>query len=339
MKLTVFKDSTSNLIEFFVQDISSPYGIGKTGLVYSDFAIYYHRNKASASVSASPTANAATVGTWESLKSKEIDATNMKGVYQYGAPDAAFITGSDNSTSVSFIISDTAGTARFAPVTVEFQLARDTSQPFSMVNQTLLKNVAGQYVYFFIWDNVTNAPATKANIESVTGTNTVGSGSAGACAIKCNYSLDNGAFSDLAAITNITGSSDSGNGIFRAPLTQANTNGDLIIFNPFVAHNSAQTTPLARFTARTFMVRTIAQYQNVKLTSDGLDSVSTTLPAGGTALSAMNYREKMTLLTQRFLGKVSKTSSVLTIYDDTLSSLKTQSLTDDGSGNESVSSV
>lgn len=345
MKLNIYKDSTSNLLEFFVQDITNSYGIGKTGLVYSDFSIYYHRNKGTASVSATPTATASTIGTWETLKTKEIDATNMKGVYQYGAPDAAFITGTDGSTSVSFLISDTNATARFAPIPLEIQLLKDTSQPFNVLNQTLIKNTGSQYVYFFIWDNVTNAPATVANINANAGTNTVGAGSAGACAIKCYYSLDNGTFTDVAAITTVASGSDTtsgaGNpdGLFRCPLSQAQTNGDVIIFNPYVAANTAQTTPLARFTARTFLVRTISSYQYAKLTSDGLDLVSTTLPGSGTALSAMSYRERTLLSTQRFLGKHSKTPTTLSIFDNSDVLLKTQDLTDDGSGTESVSAI
>jgi len=69
----------------------------------------------------------------------------------------------------------------------------------------------------------------------------------------------------------------------------------------------------------------------VALGSTGLDAISTTAPSG----VASNYREMMVQLWRRFFKKAARsTSQILTYADDGTTVLTTQSISDDGSGNE-----
>ena len=78
-------DSTSKMIEVMVRDSTT--GQGKTGLAYGSVTFSYWREGAATGVTA--TCVNAALGTWTTKGWKEVDATNQKGVYQFGVPDAA----------------------------------------------------------------------------------------------------------------------------------------------------------------------------------------------------------------------------------------------------------
>lgn len=69
---------------------------------------------------------------------------------------------------------------------------------------------------------------------------------------------------------------------------------------------------------------------SVKLTSDGLDSISTTAPSG----VASNFREMMVQLWRRFFKKATQTSSELKTYADNGSTVITTQAVSDVSGTE-----
>jgi hypothetical protein len=58
--------------------------------------VYYNRNTGSASVAVSLATM--TLGTWASGGFKEVDSTNMPGLYQFGVPNAALVSGADGVT-------------------------------------------------------------------------------------------------------------------------------------------------------------------------------------------------------------------------------------------------
>jgi len=108
------RNSKSNLISIAVPKIvlaadaetapGVPLGDGKTGLVVADLTgaggkhAYYPQN-ATGETAITPVA-ATTLGTWQSGGWKEVDATNMPGIYQYGIPDVALAFNSATGVSV-----------------------------------------------------------------------------------------------------------------------------------------------------------------------------------------------------------------------------------------------
>jgi hypothetical protein len=116
MKRKILAGTTSLMLPLFIRDSSSTTGAGLTGLAHNSAGLtcYYHREGA-----AGPTAVTlvtATVGTFTSSGFKEVDATNMPGVYELGIPNAAIAAGSKHVTLIL------KGATNMAPVPVEIEL-------------------------------------------------------------------------------------------------------------------------------------------------------------------------------------------------------------------------
>jgi hypothetical protein len=85
--------TANQIIQVVISSAST--GLPITGLVYnsSGLTCYYKRNTASADVSVSLATM--TLGTWASGGFKEVDSTNMPGLYEFGVPNAALASGAD----------------------------------------------------------------------------------------------------------------------------------------------------------------------------------------------------------------------------------------------------
>lgn len=115
MKIIVKRGKTSKLARILVADSSSTTGSGLTGLAFNTASLvaYYIREG-----DASPTAitlATMTVGTWATGGFKEIDATNMPGLYEVGLPNACFASGE----SVAIIFK---GAANMVPAALEYEI-------------------------------------------------------------------------------------------------------------------------------------------------------------------------------------------------------------------------
>lgn len=97
MSRTIKKGATSQSLYFDVFDSTSSAGGRKTGLAYntSNLIAYYCRNGGSATAITLATLAAAN-SSWSSGGFKEVDATNMPGLYRLDVPDAAFASGSES---------------------------------------------------------------------------------------------------------------------------------------------------------------------------------------------------------------------------------------------------
>jgi len=114
-KIALKVGSTSKLLRLFIQDGTAANGAGLTGLVYNSAGLkcaYIAEGQATATV---VTLATATVGTYTSGGFKEIDATNLPGVYELGVPNAALASG--NSTLLMLF-----GAANMVPVLAEIEL-------------------------------------------------------------------------------------------------------------------------------------------------------------------------------------------------------------------------
>jgi hypothetical protein len=85
--------SLSVIQSVLLLDSTSFIGAGKTGLVFSTGSLtcYYKRSNANASVAVSLAT--ATLGTWATGGFKEIDNTNMQGLYEFDGPNLAYAIG------------------------------------------------------------------------------------------------------------------------------------------------------------------------------------------------------------------------------------------------------
>lgn len=88
---------TGKTIAVFLQDSSSTTGAGLTGLTSatSGLTCYYKRSNDTATVAVTLTATGVVLGTFTDSGFKEIDATNQKGMYEFGIPDAAIAAGAE----------------------------------------------------------------------------------------------------------------------------------------------------------------------------------------------------------------------------------------------------
>lgn len=110
-------------------------GLGVTGLAYGTAGLtcYYKRNTASASVSVSLVTM--TLGTWASGGFKEVDSTNLPGLYEFGIPNAALLTGAD-LLAVGF------NGAGLRGITVQLELTAVNNQDGVRYGMTALPNAA-----------------------------------------------------------------------------------------------------------------------------------------------------------------------------------------------------
>jgi hypothetical protein len=115
MKLILKAGTTGQVARVLIQDTSSTTGAGLTGLAYNSAGLkwsYVREDQAAATV---VTLATATAGTWASGGFKEIDATNLPGVYEIGIPNAALASGK----SVQMLLF---GGLNMVPVPLEIEL-------------------------------------------------------------------------------------------------------------------------------------------------------------------------------------------------------------------------
>ena len=117
MKLKLKEGTTNKLVRVFIQDSSSTTGAGLTGLVFNTSGLTgYYLPEGDASAT-SITLATATAGTYTSGGFKEVDATNMPGVYEVGLPDAVVDATSEGSVLVML-----KGAANMVPTLMEIEL-------------------------------------------------------------------------------------------------------------------------------------------------------------------------------------------------------------------------
>jgi len=97
-RIAVAQGQTSKIINIYIENTG---GTGLTGLTNATASLtaFFIREEDSSSTVIS--LSAGTLGTYGSGDFKEVDATNQKGVYQFGIPDAVLATG-DNSAKIVF---------------------------------------------------------------------------------------------------------------------------------------------------------------------------------------------------------------------------------------------
>lgn len=101
MELSLVKGTTSKLVHVLIKDSSVTTGAGLTGLAFNTASlIAYYFRPGDTSATAIPLVTAA-LGTWTSGGFKEVDATHMPGIYEFGIPNACLASGA-NQVEIRF---------------------------------------------------------------------------------------------------------------------------------------------------------------------------------------------------------------------------------------------
>jgi hypothetical protein len=126
--------TTSQIIQVFILNSTSTTGAGLTGVTYNAAGLtcYYKRNTASADVAV--TLATMTLGTWATGGWKEVDSTNMPGLYEIGIPNAALASGAD---LVTVYIQ---GAASMVPLPIQIELTGTSNQDGTRGGMTALPN-------------------------------------------------------------------------------------------------------------------------------------------------------------------------------------------------------
>lgn len=142
MKLQIKAGSTSQSVMVFIQNNSVTTGAGLTGLVFNTASLvaYYTFPGAATTATAITLATLATVTTaWASGGFKEIDATNMPGLYRLDLPNAVLAGGSGRSVVVML-----QGATNMVPTLLEIELTAVDNQDAIRFGMTALPNAAAE---------------------------------------------------------------------------------------------------------------------------------------------------------------------------------------------------
>jgi len=114
MKLKLKAGTTSKLARIFIQDSSATDGSGLTALVHNSSGLTWYWIQEGDASATQVTLATMTVGTWASGGFREVDATNMPGVYEIGIPNAAI----DANGTTHMLLK---GATNMAPVAIEIE--------------------------------------------------------------------------------------------------------------------------------------------------------------------------------------------------------------------------
>lgn len=138
-KLSMLAGSTSQSVNVFIQASNVSTGAGLTGLVFNTASLVAYYTFAGANTTAaviSLQTLAAVNSAWASGGFKEIDATNMPGLYRLDIPDAALAASKGRSVALML-----KGAANMAPCLLEIELTAVDNQSATNGLGTLNANV------------------------------------------------------------------------------------------------------------------------------------------------------------------------------------------------------
>lgn len=129
------KGATSQSIDIWIKDSSSGVGAGLTGLLYNSAGLVWYYHRPGGSPTAITLATLATITTaWSSGGFKEVDGTNMPGMYRIDVPDAVIASGVDR------VYMELKGATNMEPVPIEIILTAMDPQDAVRAGLTALPN-------------------------------------------------------------------------------------------------------------------------------------------------------------------------------------------------------
>lgn len=229
-KLAIVAGATSQSINIFVQDSSSTVGAGLTGLTGTTanlIAYYTFTGTNTGSVAISTSTLAAVNSAYSSGGMKEIDSTNMKGLYRFDLPNAALAT--SKGRVVTVILS---GATNMAPCVLEIELTGWDNQNATTGGLSALPNAAAGANGGLPTVDANGSVSCRGNIKKNTAlagfaflmTDSTNHNPKTGLTVSCTRSIDAGAFS---ATTNSP--AELANGIYNLSLSAGDLNGNTIV--------------------------------------------------------------------------------------------------------------
>lgn len=181
--------------------------------------------------------------------------------------------------------------------------------------QALYKNVGSQSIAVFVYKASDGTPFT---------------GAASTITLKVSKDKASGATLNQNSghpIGNPDGTNGlaDGSGIYFANLDQDETNADLLIFYGTCSTSGYVVEPIA--------MNTVASGTTL------FDGVSAAMPAAGTALASLTFRERLMELTQRFLGETEFDGTYIRIKDNSGTDIHKQTYTGATAAAKSIGAV
>jgi len=208
-KFEIPAGATSKLVRVFVQNSLVTTNAGLTGLTSGSSGLTCYSIRECDSSTAVVSLSGGTVGTWSSGGFKEVDATNMPGLYEVGIPNAAIASGS--KSVVLFL----RGATNMSDTPVEFELTAVNNQDSASfgvtaikVNSPFKKNTALNGFTFEMRDSASNLRT--------------------GLTVSAQVSIDGAAF-----VTTTNNPAEVSNGVYKINLAAADTNGNFICLRFF----------------------------------------------------------------------------------------------------------
>jgi plastocyanin len=233
-KFSRLAGATGQSVTIFIQDSSSTTGAGKTGLVAANLSLYYTFTGTNAGSVVQALSDLAAVNSAFSAGGiKEIDSTNMKGMYRFDLPNAALAAGKGNT--VAFMIQDS-GAHNVTPTPFEIELTGVDNQDGVRMGMTALPNAAAAGAGGLGTVDATNSIKIQGAVKRNTALNnfpfvmlnTAGSPQTG-LAVTATRSIDGAAFGPCANLV-----TELANGWYLINLANTDLNGTNIAFR-FIA--------------------------------------------------------------------------------------------------------
>jgi hypothetical protein len=177
MKLIFPAGTTSKKIRIYIQDSTKVDGSGLTGLVYNTSGLTWYWIEDGDSSSTSVSIVTATLGTYTSGGFKEVDGTNMPGIYEIGLPTGVLAGGTANTMLK--------GVTNMAPVLIEIQTEAIP------ISSNIKKNQALNNFQFLMTDSTTHLVATG---KTVSVTRSIDGAAFGAGSLSSVTELSNGVY-------------------------------------------------------------------------------------------------------------------------------------------------
>lgn len=228
MARLIKKGATSQSLYVVALDSASTTGGRKTGIAFNTASLtgYYVRNGGSATAITLATLAAAN-SAWSSGGFKEVDATNMPGVYRLDVPDAALASGAES------VVVTLKGASGLVQIDDESQLVAIDPQDTVRGGMTALPNAAAAANGGLPTGDANNSVKTQGNVKKNTALanfefmltdSTNHAPKTSAASIVPTRSIDGGAFGagTLSSVTEVAF------GIYRVDFAAADLNGNVI---------------------------------------------------------------------------------------------------------------
>lgn len=324
---SIKKGATSQSVYIEVLDSTSTTGGRKTGLAFNTASLtaYYVRNQGSATAITLATLAAAN-SAWSSGGFKEVDATNMPGVYRLDVPDAAVAAGAGDD--VTFTLKGATGMAQVS-IGVQF-IVFDLQTATQKVDLDTIKT---QAVTCAAGVTVLASVGTAATSTAQTGDNFARLGAPVGASVSADVAAINAKTTNLPAAPASTTNITAGTITTATNLTNAPTAGDLTAtMKTSVTTAATAATPIAAS-----VTGAVGSVIGLTASDVGAIKLKTDLIPG--TQDGKTFAQTLLLMAVTLLGKASGLGTATAVFRALDDSKDRVTTTVDASGNRTATTL